>query len=1045
MSEQVFKSPGFFEKEVDLSQRTGEVTGVPAGVAGTAEIGPAFVPVTIGSMVDFKNKFGDIKAENFGPYAVKEFLRNRSAITYVRVLGAGANTTSTHINNTAAQGIVNSAGFIISGSGHVATDSSLKRAQGDVVFLCGLHTVPTDFEVAGYPIFTDNRTFGLSTGGDVHLVRGMLFTTSGSRIEVLNHNENYPAAPTTDDQAVISDYDGSDLAGTFKLVVSCSQAGTDFANDEGKAGIKIYTASLDPSSIHYVGKVLNKDPDRFFEKQHLLYAEFPVESEIAKVKKDGTNQTIAILSGSEKKSASSGDSNQMFEKAFGRFDTRYTAARTTDFISQPFGNKEFDLFHFETISDGASANVKFKASISNIKKSSDPKNPYGSFTVEIRDFGDNDRNLRILERYPNCNLNPADENYIAKKIGDMKVFYNFDAETDSERRLIVEGKNPNKSQYIRVIMNSLFDSPGAIPSEALPFGFRGLPVLKTTDTLTDNKDFALPAGQDGAPDRLHHKATHDVLSASVLPPVPFRFKVTKGAVKQASAPPFTGAPGSTEVADANLYWGIKFEKLPTTASMSNSVLNSNASSEKNPIIENFSKFLGIRKLDTLVTGSGADQFNDNKFTLARVALRHVLLAGGNIDTTMSTALSGTASESILETAYLRDKDPDTNDYTLTDGSYRRASFATLLAANSHVYFNKFTNFAKFTNMFYGGFDGNNLLDKDMRLMNDRASSSESGGKANGLNINNLHSSYTPGIGPNNNTVFAYRTAAKILSDNMSSRINILTIPGIRDSFVTDHAQDLTREYGQAIYLMDIPSYDKDNVRRYDGSDAAVSVNRTIEQFEGRQIDNNFTATYFPDVQIEDDDNNNRVVGVPASVVALGAIGFNDSIAYPWFAPAGFNRGALEIVRNTDVRLTAGDRDNLYEARINPIANFPNGGFVIFGQKTLQQDKTALDRVNVRRMLLEVKRLIVDVANKLVFEQNTPATRARFVSQVTPLLAVVQSQQGIDQFKVVMDSSNNTDIDIENNVLNGRIVLVPTRAVEFIAVDFIITNSGVSFA
>jgi hypothetical protein len=878
----------------------------------------------------------------------------------------------------------------------------------------------------------------------------MLLTTSGSRIEILDHDEVYPAAPTSDDAAVISDYDGSELEGTFKLVVSCSQEGASFANDEGKAGIKIYTASLDPSSIHYVGKILNKDPDRFFEKQHLLYGEFPVESEIAKVKKSGAQAYVGILSGSAKTSATSGDATQTFEDAFGRFDTRYKSARTTDFISQPFGDKEYDLFHFETISDGESANVKFKASISNIKKSSDPKNPYGSFTVEIRDFADSDRNLRILERYPNCNLNPASENYIAKKIGDMKVFYNFDAETDSERRLIVEGKNSNRSQYIRVIMNPLFDSAGVIPKESLPFGFRGLPVLKTTDTLTDDNLSALPAGSVPAGNlsrRLYQKGTvhSGILSASVLPPVPFRFKVTKGAVKKTTSPSFTGEPGSTEVADANLYWGVKFERLPTTASMGNSVLNSNASSEKNSLISNYSKFLGIAKLDTLVSGSGADQFNDNKFTLARVALMHTLSAGDNIDTVMTTALSGSAAESILETAYLRDLDPDVNDYTVLDGSLRRASLATLLSANSHVYFNKFTNFAKFTNMFYGGFDGNNILDKDMRLMNDRASSSDVGGKAGGLNIYNLNSSYSPGVGPNNNTVFAYRTAAKILTDNMSSRINILAIPGIRDSFVTDHTQELVREYGQAIYLIDIPSYDKSNVRRYDDSANRVSVNRTIEKFEGRQLDNNFTAAYFPDVAIEDDENNNRVVNVPASVVALGALGFNDSVAYPWFAPAGFNRGSLENVRNTDIRLTAGDRDNLYEARINPIANFPNGGFVIFGQKTLQQDKTALDRVNVRRMLLEVKRLIVDVANKLVFEQNTPATRARFVAQVTPLLSVVQSQQGIDQFKVVMDSSNNTDIDIENNVLNGRIVLVPTRAVEFIAVDFIITNSGVSFA
>jgi len=1047
MSEQVFKSPGFFEKEVDLSQRTGEVTGVPAGVAGTAEIGPAFVPVTVGSMIDFKNKFGNIKAENFGPYAVKEFLRNRSAVTYVRVLGAGANNTSTHINTTAVEGTVNSAGFVVKGGSFVDTDTSLKRKQGNAVFLSAVHTVPTEFEMAGYPIFTDNRTFGLTTGGDVNLVRGMIFTTSGSRVEVLSSNEYYGASPTANDAASISDYDGSESEGTFKLVVSCSQEGASFANDEGKAGIKIYTASLDPSSIHYVGKILNTDPDRFFEKQHLLYGEFPVESEIAKVKKNSTNNYVAILSGSQNTSSTSGNTAQKFEDAFGRYDTRYSPAKTTSFISQPFGIKEYDLFHFETISDGAIANKKFKVSISNIKKSSNPKDSYGSFTVEIRDFGDNDRNIRVLERYPNCNLNPADDDYIGKKIGDMKVSYNFDAETDSERRLIVEGKNPNKSQYVRVIMNKLFDSPGAIPSDSLPFGFRGLPVIKTNDTLTDDAGIALPAGGVSAPIRIYHEQTaHSApLNRSVLPPVPFRFKATKGAVKQTSSPGYTGETGDTEVADANLYWGIKFERLPTTASMGNSVLNSNASSEKNKLIENYSQLLGIAKLDTLLTGSGADQFNDNKFTLSRVALLHTVAAGASIDTTLSTALTGTAAESILETAYLRDKDPDANDYTVLDGSLRRASFATLLAADSHVYFNKFTNFAKFTNMFYGGFDGNNLLDKDMRLMNDKASSSDVGGKANGGNIHNLDSSYSPGLGPNNNTVFAYRTAAKILTDNMASRINILTIPGIRDTFVTDHAQDLVREYGQALYLMDIPSYDKSGVRRYDDTENRVSVNQTLEKFEGRALDNNFTAAYFPDVMLEDDDNNNRIVNVPASVVALGALGFNDSIAYPWFAPAGFNRGALENVRNTDVRLTAGDRDDLYEARINPIANFPNGGFVIFGQKTLQQAKSALDRVNVRRMLLEVKRLIVEVANKLVFEQNTPATRARFVAQVTPLLAVVQSQQGIDQFKVVMDSSNNTDIDIENNVLNGRIVLVPTRAVEFIAVDFIITNSGVSFA
>ena len=243
--------------------------------------------------------------------------------------------------------------------------------------------------------------------------------------------------------------------------------------------------------------------------------------------------------------------------------------------------------------------------------------------------------------------------------------------------------------------------------------------------------------------------------------------------------------------------------------------------------------------------------------------------------------------------------------------------------------------------------------------------------------------------------------------------------------------------------MDMAPFDDNNNRLFDNASKRPNVRKSVEQFEGRAIDNNYVATYFPDV-IKEDRINLDAVNMPASIAALGALAHNDAVAYPWFAPAGFNRGALGDVINTEIKLNTEDRNVLYEARINPIASFPNSGFVIFGQKTLQQARSALDRVNVRRMLLEVKRIVSDVANKIIFEQNTPATRARFVAQVTPLLSVIQAQQGVDQFKVVMDSSNNSQEDIEQNRLNGKIILVPTRAVEFISVDFIITNAGVSF-
>jgi phage tail sheath protein FI len=254
-------------------------------------------------------------------------------------------------------------------------------------------------------------------------------------------------------------------------------------------------------------------------------------------------------------------------------------------------------------------------------------------------------------------------------------------------------------------------------------------------------------------------------------------------------------------------------------------------------------------------------------------------------------------------------------------------------------------------------------------------------------------------------------------------------------------------------VMDIPAYSEEPGYRLFGTEdrtlignghkSAPDVRETAEQLSSRVIDNNYIATYFPDVILADAANRTQVK-VPASVAAMKALAFSDSVSFPWFAPAGFNRGALDSVTSMDVRLTSGDRDELYDARINPIASFPDGGFVIFGQKTLQMAKSALDRVNVRRMLLEIKRLITRIAQRLLFEPNNEETRARFINLVTPLLATIQAQAGVDSFRVVMDDTNNTEEDVENNRLNGRIVVVPTRAIEFIAIDFIITNSGVSF-
>ena len=290
-----------------------------------------------------------------------------------------------------------------------------------------------------------------------------------------------------------------------------------------------------------------------------------------------------------------------------------------------------------------------------------------------------------------------------------------------------------------------------------------------------------------------------------------------------------------------------------------------------------------------------------------------------------------------------------------------------------------------------------------------------------------------------------------MTDPMLVNHNVLAIPGIKEPLIVDSAAAKVREYGKAIYLMDIPSYDSDGLRLFglsetDGN-SVPDVEQTSLLFNMRGIDNNYVASYFPEVYIVDSgyevEGAEKLTQVPASVAAMGALAKTDGTG-PWFAPAGFNRGGLDSTKATVVRLNSDDRDVLYEARINPISNFPNKQFVIFGQKTLQQAATSLDRVNVRRLVLEIKRSIEAIALDLLFSQNDAQTRNRFIERANTSLTNIRLAQGVEDFRVIMDDTNNSAEDVDNNRLNGTIIFVPTRAVEFIAMDFIITNSGVSF-
>ena len=276
---------------------------------------------------------------------------------------------------------------------------------------------------------------------------------------------------------------------------------------------------------------------------------------------------------------------------------------------------------------------------------------------------------------------------------------------------------------------------------------------------------------------------------------------------------------------------------------------------------------------------------------------------------------------------------------------------------------------------------------------------------------------------------AYNKAFTLLSNSDYYDMNLLITPGIIDSlhpYVTGLARTLCENRQDTFYVMD-------------SNPLTDSINTVVNQVTS--LDSNYTATYWPWLRIPG--ANNIPTWVPPSTVIPGVLAFNDETQAPWYAPAGLNRGLITAT-DTYLKLSQSDRDTLYNARVNPIANFLNDGIVVWGQKTLQARPSALDRVNVRRLLIAVKKFIASSTRYLVFEQNTNATRNRFLSIVNPYMEQVRANQGLYAFRVVMDQTNNTPDLIDQNILYGQIFLQPTRTAEFIVLDFNIQPTGASF-
>jgi hypothetical protein len=247
MAEQTFRSPGFFEREIDLSAREAEPTGTPAGVIGTAQRGPAFVPVTIGTWADFETRFGPLDPNRAGSYAVREYFKNKDAITYMRLLGAGSNDTEAEMTSTRNYGIVSKAGFKLVGEVGTVGVGGLSANVGVVSFIAAKHYISASTEMMSFPEFTDNNSFpGTLATGNVHIIRAAIFPTTGSRIILASATGSQITAADVNTQGTLARLDPRSTVPTFKnfKIIVSSSAGEVWANDDNLPGCRIFTASL---------------------------------------------------------------------------------------------------------------------------------------------------------------------------------------------------------------------------------------------------------------------------------------------------------------------------------------------------------------------------------------------------------------------------------------------------------------------------------------------------------------------------------------------------------------------------------------------------------------------------------------------------------------------------------------------------------------------------------------------------------------------------------------------------------------------------------
>ena len=974
-------------------------------IIGRAQRGPALRPVKVQNFTEFVEIFGeplpggaggDIWRKGsegmeptYGAYAAQAWLANGTPLTYVRLLGQ---------NNSGGPSTGDKqAGWQIGGTPNGT------RGRGGAY---GLFVV-------------DSGTLGAMTdtyvGGGLTGTLAAVWYCTGSSVELSGAIRCSPSAS------------GPVVTGSGVLIKSVA-AGPEFTvliqSDQGIQ--ETVNCNLkDESAGNFIRKVFNTDPTKLTSRlygsantaSYFLGESF--ERDVSAKIGSGSSAGdvwgfIAALTDGESSSPILWGKNYA---SMSPAQTNWIVGQNTA-ASASFNPSNLQrLFQVIALDSGEWTQENIKISITDIRYSNEPSEPYGSFGLMLRNARDSDEAPQVIESFSNLDLNPNSPNFIARRIGDAYAKWD-----DTDRRYRYFGKYANNSRYVRIKMK---DENGPTPASQLPMGYFGPPRF----------------------------GTFQVLSGAVQPTIPGLNTYTKMpraiCATSGSSPGYRnpnsllgGGPLVNTAAQGDSRFTASFEFPQTYLRTSTAQGNLNDPSDA---------YWGV---DTTIAGGST------RFDAAYEDVVRGLPDIGRTSTGPQTNASSSVEGNVISYSYV---------FTLENISYHTSALSpSEVASHSNMQASSQTREAYYiSGSLSGGYSLSttgtntykNVLDADFNQF-----TLPMFGGFNGTDIretnpfNNYYaSSFTPTL-TNDSKFNSIRQAIDSCADPELVECNLMSAPGIGTTTatrgLTNHMLDICRRRADVMAVIDIeggylPAPDRSSF----GSDADTGnrgkASTAATTLRDRQLNNSYGTCYYPWIQIRDPDSGISFFA-PPSVAAMGTYAYSQAKAEIWFAPAGFTRGGLSegaggipIIGVTE-RLTSKDRDKLYENNINPIASFPAEGLVVFGQKTLQSTRSALDRINVRRLLIHVKKEISRISSKLLFDPNTQVTWDRFTGQVRPFLESVKSRLGLEDYKVVLDLTTTTPDLIDRNVMYAKIFLKPTRAIEFIAIDFVITNTGASF-